>query len=67
MKLIYTLISTILILLAITSCKKLDEVSPRVETGIIRDYNLPKPTVLTEDERSLVEKERLEYGALTTE
>ncbi len=67
MKLRYTLISTILILLTITSCKKLNEVSPRVETGIIRNYNLPKPTILTEEERNLVEKERLEYGALTTE
>lgn len=67
MKLIYTLISIVLIVLTITSCKKLNEVSPRVETGIIKNYNLPRPTVLTQEERDLIKREGLEYEQLITQ
>lgn len=55
----------LIVFMAMTSCKKLDEVPPRTGiNNIIREYVLPKPTVLTNEEREQVKQERQEYEKL---
>ncbi|MDR2282213.1 MAG: hypothetical protein LBE37_03340 [Sphingobacterium sp.] len=61
------IIVALLVITALAACKKLDEVPPKTDTTSTKNYNLPRPTVLTQEERDFVLKERQEYNELTTD
>ncbi|MBD1421206.1 hypothetical protein [Sphingobacterium chuzhouense] len=47
----------------IASCDKPDEVPPKSQ-AFIREYVMPEPSLLTNEEREIVNKEREEYNKL---
>lgn len=47
----------------VSSCEKPDEVPPRSQ-AFIREYVLPQPTLLSAEEREMINKEREEYEQL---
>lgn len=58
--------SAVLILLVVSlfvGCQKADEVPPRVPR-YEKEYILPPPAFLTQEERELVSQKRAEYNAL---
>ena len=59
------ILAGLIVVLSLGACRKLDEVPPRTDSNkIIREYVLPKPSVLTNDEREQVKQERQEYEKL---
>lgn len=63
MKTTIKIFSILFIGLGLTSCNKENEVPPRTD-AVIREYTLPQPTFLTNEERDVVIKEREEYDKL---
>lgn len=48
----------------LSACEKYSEVPPRTTGNIIRNYTTPMPGFLTNEEREIINQQRLEYKNL---
>lgn len=63
MKTLKILFAAVMLCAAFASCEKPNEIPPKSQ-AYIRAYVMPEPTLLTNAEREIVNKEREEYNKL---